>query len=207
MRTISTLSALIAKANTYRKNIALDVINALEFGRTPDLTALKQPASHPVALGFSDSDLAYWRDSFASHMSEYEDLRSRAMAFVVKINVKASRDNGHMSNEDRDRREVAYHDATWAGRRIRAINAFAAIVADIVNERKIAAEIAARSVAPTTAVIEPVDVPTYKAPTFKVKARHTHKVHIARPAGIRLTSLAELADISTIRENSAMLTA
>jgi hypothetical protein len=137
---MSTIRNLTAKANQYRWNTALGVVKSLEKKEKPDLTSLRAPASGPLALGFSNSDLCYFRNRFASRIPEYTQLREEAMAFVKKMNAKASHNDGRLRPEDRSRRDAAYKDATWAGSRLRAVEAFSEIVTMILEERETAAK-------------------------------------------------------------------
>lgn len=157
----STIAGLIARANKWRGEAAYRVFNSLAKGEAAVVTDLQQPAQRPVALGFSDHDLAYWRDHFLSRVAGWESLQRDAMAFVASMNTRAAHNGGRWEGENKARRDRAYGDARRAGDKIRAAKAFAGLVETILAERH---------PAPAPAVEEPVMTEAALAPE-PVKAR------------------------------------
>jgi hypothetical protein len=198
----STIAGLIASANAWRKETAIAVIEALEKGQKPDTAALSQHASRPVALGFSDNDLAYWRDRFCSRMPEYDGMFNRAMATVKKLNVRGSRDP--LSQRDRTQRDAEMQDAKWARARMNACLDFNRIVTKVMEQREIAARPAPKVTPETVVIVQAAPTPA-PTPVFKKKAKHVVKTAPKARCEIKLRGFEELREYQQNMEICAQL--
>jgi hypothetical protein len=201
---MDTTKALISKSNQWRKETVIAVINALESGKTPDTSALAQNASRPVALGFSDSDLAYYRDHYISRLPRYLGDRDHAMSIVKRVNVNASRNGGRMSDQDRSKRDKALRDAQYLSASIKAIEEFNRIVVRIVEKRepprgwdKVKTSVPEVE---TVTIVQAASTPASTS-VFKKKAKHITKQAICR-GEIKLDSFAALKEY---QENTAIM--
>jgi hypothetical protein len=185
------------------------VIESLENGKSPDVTALSQPASRPMALGFSDADLAYWRDRFCSRMTEYDMTFISAMEAVKRINLRGSRDPHGLSNKDRAQRDSALNDAQWARARMQACLEFNRIVTKIIEQREIAARPAPAPqgwtmiedediVVVSVPEVAPAPATMTEVPVDPIRVKHHAKKAVKKTAvcrgEIRLSSFADLQE-------------
>lgn len=197
--------------NKVRGTSVIKILGDLKNGKPVDPTPLTVNRVGKLGLGFNDGDLGYWMDWVMSEYPELELRRSNAMAFMAKTNLRASRDGGRMSAEDRRDRDDACIAASNLSRRMKAIEKFYAICVGIVEQREIerakaaAAAKAAKTVEPAKA-IEPAKV-TMITPEIVQKPI----VMKRRPKGLKKTAqcrgeitFSEFGALKEYQENTAM---